>query len=295
MFLPDGALLFVSAPARPGDGKDGDEPVPALWLLPADGGEARVIAARPGGVGGLAVARDAGTVVVAVGHLPVREGTAEDDAERRKARKDRKVSAILHSGYPVRYWDHDLGPDRRGCWSRRRALRSPASTLPAPRAQGPRIAPSAGAPGQAPRAARPHRPRPAPSSDSAWTCPPDGATLVADLERAGAGAAERSTLVAIDTATGDRARYSWTTRTHEDGDPAVSPDGRRVASRSRPSSSPDRAAATAGSWCSTTARRGHRLASGLGPLARPTRRLAARTAAPCWSRPTTTAAARCSC
>ena len=34
----------------------------------------------------------------------------EDDAERRKSRKDKKVSAILHSEYPVRYWDADLGP-----------------------------------------------------------------------------------------------------------------------------------------------------------------------------------------
>src|SRR5437870_2144715 len=30
----------------------------------------------------------------------------------RKARKDKKVTAILHAGYPVRYWDHDLGPDQ---------------------------------------------------------------------------------------------------------------------------------------------------------------------------------------
>ena len=34
----------------------------------------------------------------------------DNDEERRKARKDNKVAAILHSGYPVRYWDADLGP-----------------------------------------------------------------------------------------------------------------------------------------------------------------------------------------
>ncbi len=31
---------------------------------------------------------------------------------KRKARKEHKISAILHSGYPVRHWDHDLGPDQ---------------------------------------------------------------------------------------------------------------------------------------------------------------------------------------
>ena len=35
---------------------------------------------------------------------------AEADEERRKKRKDAGVSAILHETYPVRYWDHDLGP-----------------------------------------------------------------------------------------------------------------------------------------------------------------------------------------
>ena len=35
---------------------------------------------------------------------------AEADEERRKQRKDAGVSAILHEVYPVRYWDHDLGP-----------------------------------------------------------------------------------------------------------------------------------------------------------------------------------------
>ena len=45
---------------------------------------------------------------------------AEDDEKRRKARKEKKVAAILHDGYPVRYWDHDLGPDRAAPARRRR-------------------------------------------------------------------------------------------------------------------------------------------------------------------------------
>ena len=35
---------------------------------------------------------------------------AEADEERRKKRKDAGVTAVLHEAYPVRYWDHDLGP-----------------------------------------------------------------------------------------------------------------------------------------------------------------------------------------
>ena len=62
-FLPDGSLLFTSRRPDPGAGqvsKDGSE-VAALWLLPPDGGEARVIAALPGGVMAAETARDAGT------------------------------------------------------------------------------------------------------------------------------------------------------------------------------------------------------------------------------------------
>ena len=36
-----------------------------------------------------------------------------DDADDRAIaaeRRETKTSAILHTGHPVRYWDHDLGP-----------------------------------------------------------------------------------------------------------------------------------------------------------------------------------------
>jgi dipeptidyl aminopeptidase/acylaminoacyl peptidase len=110
-FAPDGDLLFVSKRPDPDaakDGKDVVDDVPALWLLPAGGGDPRQLAAAPGAMSGVLVARDAGTVVVRAGALP---GVAEGDAGRRKARKDAGVSAILHELAPVRHWDHDLGPD----------------------------------------------------------------------------------------------------------------------------------------------------------------------------------------
>jgi len=152
-FLPDGSVLFVSRRPGPavspgnvgasgdtdnGQGKPApDKPAPdkpALWLLPAGGGEARRVAAPPGGVSSIAVARRVeasaastaaqpaavtagepagpglGTVVFA---SPVLRGSggAEADRQRRQARKDAGVTAILHESNPVRYWDHDLGPD----------------------------------------------------------------------------------------------------------------------------------------------------------------------------------------
>jgi dipeptidyl aminopeptidase/acylaminoacyl peptidase len=109
-FLPDGSLLFVSK--RPGPGGDGDvgQDKPALWLLPAGGGEARRIAAPPGGVTGIETARETGTIVFASPGLPGADGP-EEEVRRRNARKEAGVTAILHESGPVRYWDHDLGPD----------------------------------------------------------------------------------------------------------------------------------------------------------------------------------------
>src|SRR5438034_1192577 len=64
-FLPDGSLVFASTRPDPAAGsaskKDGQEDgaMPALWLLPAAGGDARRIAAPPGGAGGIVTARRA--------------------------------------------------------------------------------------------------------------------------------------------------------------------------------------------------------------------------------------------
>ena len=40
-----------------------------------------------------------------------RASAAEDDARLRQERRDAGITAILHESAPVRYWDHDLGPD----------------------------------------------------------------------------------------------------------------------------------------------------------------------------------------
>ena len=86
-----------------------DEDDGVVWLLPAEGGEARPVARRSGGFSGVVAATGSRTVIA---RTPAHIGAADDeaDAAKRKARRERKVTAILHDSYPVRYWDHDLGP-----------------------------------------------------------------------------------------------------------------------------------------------------------------------------------------
>ncbi|GAA5168560.1 S9 family peptidase [Pseudonocardia eucalypti] len=109
-FTPDGDLLFTAARPDPEDKAGDEEPPPALWLLPREGGEARLAGRRPGALSGTSVAARSGTVLVSAMTLPG-AGTAEEDERLRAARREKKITAILHSGYPVRFWDHDLGPD----------------------------------------------------------------------------------------------------------------------------------------------------------------------------------------
>jgi dipeptidyl aminopeptidase/acylaminoacyl peptidase len=192
-FRPDGALLFTSK--RPDPEADEDTAQAALWLLPAHGGEASRLADRPGGVGAIAVARDAGTVVFAAATLP---GAADDDAELRKARKDAGVTAILHESYPIRYWDHDLGPAE--------------PRLYVLDEDGPRdLTPQ---PGRA-------------LDEQSFAVAPDGRTVVTGWAIPTGRGERRVELVAIDTATGDR-RILAGEPGHDFEEPRVSPDGRSV-------------------------------------------------------------------
>ncbi len=111
-FLPDGSLLFLAKPsdgAESGDG-DMDGAEKALWLLPV-GGHPRMVARRPGGLGAPVVAAESGAVVMSGSRLMY--SGENDDAERRATLKERKIAAILHTGMPIRYWDHELGAESR--------------------------------------------------------------------------------------------------------------------------------------------------------------------------------------
>ncbi len=101
-FLADGSLVFAARrPAglgRPGGGPPSPDK-PALWLLPALGGEARRIAAPPGGVQAVAAARNAPVLACLAAVLPG-SATASDDAARRKARTDAGVERDPARGRP---------------------------------------------------------------------------------------------------------------------------------------------------------------------------------------------------
>ncbi|MDY7087874.1 MAG: prolyl oligopeptidase family serine peptidase [Actinomycetota bacterium] len=207
-FTPGGDLLFTSARPRPGDD---DEDVPALWRQPAGGGDAYVIAKLPGGLSGVRVS-PGGTLVAGSSIMPSAAG-AGDDEEVRKQRKESGVSAILHEGYPVRFWDHDLGP------ARPRLVTAPLSDSLELRDLTGHVGPAL-------------------DNESDWDLSPDGRTVVATWAVAEQAGSLRTTVVAIDVATGER-RVIAADAGHDYESPRVSPDGATVAFTAVSVSTPD--------------------------------------------------------
>lgn len=189
-FTPDGDLLFVSKRQHG---------VPALWRQPAAGGDATLVARLPGGGRGVVVA-PAGTLLLGSALLPPSTSLADDEAGR-DARAAAGVTAILHEEFPIRYWDHDLGPDRTRLLA------------------GPLGGDLRDVTGHAGRAL---------DDGCTWDISPDGRTAVAAWMVAEPGGSQRQTLVALDLATGER-RTLADDPEHEYGAPKISPDGTRVA------------------------------------------------------------------
>ncbi|MBN9173466.1 MAG: S9 family peptidase [Microbacterium sp.] len=195
-FLSNGDAVFVSA--RPGS--DDDDEAAQLWLLPASGGEARPVTRLTGGVSGIAATATASErVILAADLLPSAE-SIEEDARLRAERKKHKVAAILHDSYPVRYWDHDLGPAAPHLFSL--DLGGLEDTLIRERPSASDDADAAKPyPADLPRP-RDLTPRPGRSADAAGVAvTPDGGTVVAAMQ-VPEGLDLRHRLVSIDVSSG---------------------------------------------------------------------------------------------
>ena len=204
VFTADGDLLFVAA--RPTE--EDDKPPASLWRLPAAGGEAVEVLALPGGVDGVRAARTAAVSVVAA-KLLRSASDVDEDKRLRTLRNDNKVSAVLHSGYPVRYWDHDLGPDQPHLLD----IDGPRDLTPQP--------------GDGLR-------------EADFDVSSDGTFIVTSWRGPTSGAGLRSSLVRVDVATAQRSTIA------EDSEadlafPAISPDGTAVAFTRETHSTPEKA------------------------------------------------------
>jgi dipeptidyl aminopeptidase/acylaminoacyl peptidase len=186
-FTPSGDLLFVSK--RQSD-------TAALWMLPAEGGEAHVVAEPPGGVRG--VVCKGGASILAAPLLPSAVDVASDK-DVRAQRKD--VTAILYEDYPIRLWDHQLGPD----WPRLLVADADWNLRDLTGHVGHAL-----------------------GDEPTWDITPDGRTVVAVWVVAEPAGSQRCTLVAIDVATGER-RVLADDPAFEYFSPKISPDGGQVA------------------------------------------------------------------
>ena len=252
-FLPDGSLLFTSKRPDPAAGKAGTGgsagEVSSLWLLPAAGGEARVIAALPGGVAAVEAARGSGAIVLTSPVLPAAGGngggngggsSAADDARLRQEREDAGITAILHESAPVRFWDHDLGPDQLRLfavdpdhvqkteigWAGGDKEPAVAEGTAGPPGEGDGRAGSAGAafPGL-----RDLTPEPGRALDGvAFGLTPDGTSVVSGWCQWHPAGVSHTELVMIDMATGKR-RVLLSQAEFDFESPCVSPDGRFIA------------------------------------------------------------------
>ncbi|UMB71247.1 S9 family peptidase [Mycobacterium paraterrae] len=208
-FTTDGDLLFLSS--RPTD--DDSKPPASLWRLPAGGGEAVEVSSAPGGVSAVRTARGADTTVISAAMLPA-AADVDEDRRLRDLRKDGKITAILHTDYPVRFWNADVGPgephllDAKGL---RDLTPHPGAALLA-----------------------------AGFGDADFDISADGAFLVTTWQLSGPGPTQRSVLMRIELASGQRSVIADDPDANLDH-PAIAPDGSSVAFTRETITTPHRA------------------------------------------------------
>jgi dipeptidyl aminopeptidase/acylaminoacyl peptidase len=208
-FTSAGEILFIAA--RPSD-DDHDDQMPAgLWRLPAGSGEAELLAELPGGVTAFQAA-SAGETVAVVGPVLSIAASLEEDRRLRDLREDGGITAILHTGYPVRYWDKDLGPEENHVFRLGVDGELTDATVE---------------PGIALR-------------DAEFSVSPDGRFAIAAWRVSGPNASVRVVLVRIDLSTGHRAVIADDPAADLEH-PVISPDGAGVAFTRETFAAPDRA------------------------------------------------------
>ncbi|HEY4753957.1 MAG TPA: hypothetical protein VIH37_11770, partial [Candidatus Limnocylindrales bacterium] len=216
-FLPDGSLVFASARPDPGVNEpsgDDKHPINALWLLPPDGGEARPVVSPDGGVDGIATARHSRAIAFgAMVHRGVADLSA--DEEKEKARRDAGVKALLFEDYPIRHWDHYLGPRFRRLFSA--VVPEGEEKIADPRDLEPDVAGFT-------------------FEDGVLDIAPDGSFVVTVRRRPGVFPETWDDLVVYDTAMGEARQLT----NHEAmyGECAISPDGKTIAATRVTYSSP---------------------------------------------------------
>ncbi|MCV0402978.1 MAG: S9 family peptidase [Chloroflexi bacterium] len=205
-FARDGSILFTSSrpdPDRKPDETEDDEPA-GLWLLPAQGGEARLLVAPSGGVDAVVAARDADVVVYAASVYPG-SADAAADRERHEARKKAGVEALLFESWPIRHWDAFHGPRERHLFAApipggEERIGEPVDLTPQ---AGTRL------------------------TEMDFDVTPDGATIVSGWMTSDEIGRTDFGLVAIDRASGSHRQLTPDDAWYEG--PACSPDGRWVA------------------------------------------------------------------
>ena len=169
------------------------------------------------------VASGSGTVVLASRTFPS-STDEESEAEKRKQRKEKKVTAILHESVPVRFWDHDLGPDRPRLFAGA-AVRGPGRGPVTPASSSTDLTPDAGTA----------------LLEQQYDVSPDGSTVATTWTVPEPGGL-RFALALVDVASGER-RLLLDDADSEYGAPRFSPDGTRLAvvreQRSTPYDPPD--------------------------------------------------------